>query len=116
MRNTIGNFPDYLWLDEAEIVDALIKAVLKRGLRISVHNGEEWAVKQSTDEAEIQREIAATDYTGLRLRNADKEYVGFFDLIHGNRAHVVSDFSDNHLCDEIWNEIQPVVEKWEAQV
>lgn len=115
-RNTIGSFPTYLWRDEAEIINALITACLKRGLKISVHDGTEWALKQSTDRAAIQKEVAATDETSFRIRDAEGEYAGFFWLIHGNRAHVVADHSDNEICNEIWDEIEPVTEYWEAQV
>ncbi|MCG7629041.1 hypothetical protein MHM88_14615 [Epibacterium sp. MM17-32] len=115
IRNNIGSFPTWLWRDEAEIINALITACLKRGFMISVFDGEEWAVKKSTKRAEIQKEVAATDETTFRVRDAEGEYVGFFWLIHGNRAHVVSDHTANEICEAIWEEIEPVIDHWEAQ-
>lgn len=113
VRNNIGHFPTYLWRDEAEIINALITAILKRDLTISVNDGVDWPVKLSTDRAAIQKEVAATDETTFEIRDAERARKGFFWLIHGNRAHVVSDYTNNELCNEIWNEIEPVVERHE---
>jgi hypothetical protein len=116
VRNNIGAFPSYLWNDEAQIINRIITEVLNRKCVISVHNGEEWSVKKSSDRKAIQKEVAATDITQFRVRDAEGQYAGWFMLIHGNRTDVLSDYSDNEFCEEIWQAIKPTVERLEANL
>lgn len=106
----MNHFPNHMRRDEADVADALLTAFFNRQLTVSIHDGEEWSVKKSTDRAELERETAATGVTGYRLRTADGEYAGFFTLIHGNGRDVIHDWSANELCEDIWNEVEPVTE------
>lgn len=104
----MNNFPDYLPLSEATIIDGVITAALNRNLTISVNDGVEWCLKKSTDRAKIQQAVAATDDTTFSFRDADDKYVGFMWFIHGNRADVISDYSDDEMLEAIWNEVEPL--------
>jgi hypothetical protein len=108
------NFPEWIHPAEAAIIDGLITAILNRGLTISVYDGEDYALKRSADRELIQKETAATYNTTYLLRTTDGVRVGFFWLVHGNHCDVIFDYSDGPTFDAIWNEIEPLVEKWEA--
>lgn len=101
------NFPEYMPQVEKLIVNRLISAVLKAGWTISVFDGEEWALKTSTNRAAIQAETAATDETTYRIRSASGEALGQIWLVHGNGTDVISDYTDNGDMDLL---IDPVME------
>jgi hypothetical protein len=89
---------------EAEIINRLITAILNHGYCISVYDGEEYALERSYNQAAIQEETSATDETTYRMYSREGDYKGFFWLIHGNGEDVISDHSDNFICEEIFNE------------
>jgi hypothetical protein len=95
----MANFPDYMNKTEAQIINRILSAALAHGGKVSVYDGEEWALKQSTDRAAIQAEVAATDMTTLRLRDAKGDTVGSVLLVHGNGADVICDYSDSPAMD-----------------
>lgn len=114
VRHNIGAFPSYMWKSEATIINRLISEILQRGLLISVYDGEEWAVKKSSDRAEIQRNTAATDETYFRVCKADDTTVGTITLIHGNWSEVISDHTDNETMGSIMKAIEPTVNRMEG--
>lgn len=63
-------YPKGIDQTELNIIDAMIRAALVEGISLGVFDGEEWAVRNSTDYQEITGEIAATDSTTLRLRDS----------------------------------------------
>ncbi|RWI47581.1 MAG: hypothetical protein EOR25_15635 [Mesorhizobium sp.] len=92
-------FPSYMRPAEQKIVGALIKKALALGYVVSVYDGEEWALKKSSDYEKITAEIAATDETQLIFREAvggDQDWLADArprqrrgrDLrLHGQRRH-----------------------------
>lgn len=87
---------------EREIIEAVLDAVVARGLIVSIHDGEEWALKASDDLPAIKAAIGATDETTLRFRDPSRfadggrvRTVGSVLLIHGNGCDVLSGWSDN---------------------
>ena len=62
----------------------LIGKALAAGLSVSVHDGEAWALKRSTDAAAILAALGSTDADSLRFRDAAGENVGFAYLVYGN--------------------------------
>lgn len=94
---------------------ALIDAILAKGAKISVNDGEEWTVKGSTDKGEVIRALFTTDSDIIRARDADNAVLGNFYLLYGNSgAEVIGDYSDNDFCNAIWEEIAPTLDKLEA--
>lgn len=100
------SFPDHIRKDEARIIEGVIDGVLKRGHNISVYDGEETSLINSTDKAAIQRETAATEITYFRIFSERKAIVGYFTFIHGNGCDVIHDHSENQLCNEIFGEVE----------
>jgi pimeloyl-CoA synthetase len=86
-------YPDHLDRNERKVIDRLIKDALAIGCTISVHDGEEFAIRSSDDYAAITAEVAATDETTLRVRDGDLHAAIF--LVHGNLpSEVISDMTD----------------------
>lgn len=101
---TTTSFASLAHLDHAEraIIAAVVTKALANGWAISVNDGEEWAVKTSTDAAAILSEIAATDMTTLVFRAVTEgaepkawPKVGAMSFVHGNGEDVIHDHSDN---------------------
>jgi len=88
-------------LDEQRIVGKLIREALDEDLTISVFDGEEWALKTSTDYEAITKEVAATDITELRFRDKNRKSVGWAMLVHGNGEDVISDYTDNETMNRL---------------
>ena len=95
---------------EEAIADALVTVCLSRRRKLSVYDGGEWVVKQSGDKAEIMAALNSTDEDLIKIQN-----VGWFHLVYGNDGYdVISDYSSNAICDEIWNTtIQPLADRME---
>ncbi len=94
---------------------ALIDAILAKGAKISVNDGEEWTVKGSTDKGEVIRALFTTDSDIIRARDADNAVLGNFYLLYGNSgAEVIGYYSDTDFCNAIWEEISPTLDKLEA--
>lgn len=87
---------------EALIAGSILDQAASRGLLVSVFDGEEWAVRLSSDRAALDAAIGATGETMLVLRDPDNlddrgnpGRVGSVVLIHGNGADVIHDYSDD---------------------
>jgi hypothetical protein len=89
-------FPDYLPAVEKKIIGELVRKALAMNYAVSVYDGEEWPLKQSSDYEAITAEVGATCTTELRFRKtSDRTRVGDVLLIHGNEEDVISDHTDN---------------------
>ena len=91
------SFPRHLSATEGRIISRLITKAISAGLSIEVEEGEEGEslCAPTQDTSMIEREIAATSITVLRLhRPTDGQLaqIGTVILIHGNEEDVVSDF------------------------
>lgn len=104
--------------DERRMCTALVDACLKRAYVISVSDGEDWPVKRSTDKAAIMAALFSTDEDVIVIRNAAGDKLGWFQLIYGNDGwDVVSDSSENEVCNAIWNEVlSPLSDKIEGEM
>ncbi|APH74134.1 hypothetical protein [Aquibium oceanicum] len=101
---------------EEAMADALVAACLARGYCLSVNDGGEWVVKRSTDKAQIMAALFSTDEDLIMVRRVDDvTKIGWFQLIYGNDGYdVISDYSANTICDEIWDTIlRPLSDKME---
>lgn len=96
-------YPKGIDQTELNIIDAMIRAALVEGISLGVFDGEEWAVRNSTDYQEITGEIAATDATTLRLRDSGGAKIGDIILIYGNGEDVIHDHTDNPITGRIVN-------------
>lgn len=90
-------------------VRKLVRNIISRGYSISVNDGEEWTVVHSRREEEIMGALGTTEIDYLRFRDdLDGKTMGTFMLVYGNDPEgeeVVSDHTDNRLCNTIWREV-----------
>ena len=96
-------------IGEEHYVRKLVRNILSRGLTISVNDGEDWTVVDSRIEATIMGALATTEIDYLRVKDElDYKTLGTFMLVYGNDPEgeeVVSDHTDNRLCNSIWREV-----------
>lgn len=97
-------FPKHAHTTEKRIITAILRRALKADYLVSVYDGEEWALKFSSDFEAITAEVHATDTTTLVFRdanNADKAKVGSVWLVHGNEDDVIANHSDNEAMEAL---------------
>ena len=93
----------------------LVQLLLSRGYLLSVHDGEEWACTQSSVEAQVLDAIGNTEIDSIKVRLANKEYIGTFILIWGNApdgTELVADHTDTPVMEEIWETWSQAQEQW----
>jgi hypothetical protein len=88
---------------EKRIANKLVRAALAKGYTICVYEGEDYALKRSKKEREIEAALGSTDSDTLILRNEAGERVGSVLLIWGNGEDVISDHTDNAAINELVN-------------
>ena len=114
-RNLTWSMDQYPPKWERPVLLALVKAILKRGYQISIYLEDEPMIEHSSDLAEVIKNLAAGDLDSLVIETDGGNSVGWFSLIYNNGSEhepmiVISDHSDNALCDEIYAEVEQEVE------
>lgn len=82
----------------------LVRNAIAKGYLVSVHDGEEWACKRSTDLATIMDALGNTDEDTIQLRCTDGTKVGSIYLVWGNAedgSELVADYTDNDAIGEL---------------
>lgn len=103
---------EYASETERRMADALIDAVLERGMTISVHDGGEWVLKRSTHRAEIRDALASTDNDTIKMRHTDGSSFGSVWLVWGNGIDLFADWSaSGELDDMVWDIINAQVDQ-----
>jgi hypothetical protein len=105
---SMDNYPP-TW--ERPVLLALVKAVLKRGHSVSIWMDDEPIIEGSVDLEEIIKSLAAGDQDELLIGDD----LGWFSLIYNNGSEdepmvVISDYSANELCEDIYREAEQEVE------
>lgn len=97
---------------EKRYASKLVKAILDEGLTVSVWESEAWAtddkgipVQRSTMYTRITQSLASTDSDYLYIFDGCKR-AGWFYLVYGNGEDLISDYSDNDLCNRIWEKLK----------
>ena len=100
---------------ERPVLTALIKAELEQGNTLSIHDGEEWVVKKSSELNLIRSQLGHTGEDVLRVRNDKGEALGSWSFIYNNGSEhdpmtVISDYgwtdgNEDHF-DKIWNKLE----------
>jgi len=86
---------------EKRIVRKIVKDALARNWTVTVHDGEEFPVRKSTDLKKIIAATFTTDQDTLIFRDADGNKVGDVALVYGNDGwDVVSDHTSSDVMDE----------------
>lgn len=118
---SMDNYPPK-W--ERPVLLALVKAILKRGYAVDIEMEDEQIITFSEDLEEIIKNLAAGDMDCLIVRRTDDVLgddgehfpnVGWFSLIYNNGSEhepmiVISDYTNNDVCDEIMREVEQEVE------
>ncbi len=94
---------------ERRIIGHAIRTILVQGLNIAVYDGEDFALKASTDADDIIGVIGDTDISIFNIHNSTGFLTGYIVFIHGNREDVLSDYS-------MGDEIEKIVARIEAEV
>lgn len=97
----------YASYGEAVKARRLVRIALAKGYAISVYDGEEWTVKQSTDRMTVLQALATTECDTLRFRK-DGEKLGSMLLIYGNAtdgSELIADYSANEAMETLYNEV-----------
>lgn len=109
-RNLTWSMDNYPPKWERPVLLALVKAILKRGYQISIYLEDEPMIEHSGDLDEIIKNLAAGDQDELLIDDH-----GWFSLIYDNGSEhepmiVISDYSANDVCNEIYREVIQEVE------
>jgi hypothetical protein len=84
---------------ELAVFNRLITACLAKGYFVSVHDGEEWAVKRSSDMSEIREAATAVEMVELVIRDMENNRkVGWISIIWGNApdgSELIADYTAN---------------------
>ncbi len=90
---------------EQGIAKKLIELSLAAGYTVSVFDGEETALKRSTDADAIMAALGSTDEDTLILRKPEQltkdTPIGSILLIWGNEHDLISDHTDNVATNEL---------------
>lgn len=81
---------------EISVVRTIVGSALAMGYTVSVYDGEEWAVKQSSDRTAIMAEVYTTDENTLAFQDQEGKSLGSVFLVYGNLAsEVMNDWTDS---------------------
>lgn len=89
--------------DERYVVQQIVNRALDKGYLLSVYDGEEYAIKDSTDAEEVMGQLGHCDAEWLGVWTPTGERrIGTIMLVYGNDAdEVVADWTDNTEILEI---------------
>lgn len=109
---------EYATAGERKVARALVNKMLESGYTISVNDGEEWTVKNSTSTTEVINALCTTGEDYVRARYKDGTVVGTFTLIWGNDpdgSELIADHTDNDAANELYRMVYRDTAKEEAQ-
>ena len=76
----------------------VIKYTIAQGHSISVHDGEEWAVRKSQNYQEIMEAVESVDIAEIRVRDKDGNVCGWAVIINGLAPdEEVADYSGAYM-------------------
>ncbi len=86
---------------EYEIALRLIDAGLAEGLVISVWEGEDHAIQNSTDRATLMGALASTDSDWVNFHDTGGDRVAAVLLIYGNGEDLISDYTVTDMSEKL---------------
>lgn len=85
----------------------LVDALLVKGCRLAIHDGEEWACRATTDRALILDAMLNTDSDIVRVRDVNGNKLGSFVLVYGNDpGETINDYTANPFCQSIVDQVE----------
>jgi len=111
----IPNIPEFANHAERLVLQSLVTEALALGHKVSVFEGEDYAVKHSTNFQEIVEGCASTGEDWIIIRDQDNKKLGAFYLIYDNSSddvamEVIADYSDNEFSDDLYNKVSDQIE------
>lgn len=95
-------------LGERRTVTRLLAAVLSRDYTVSVNDGEEWTVKNSSSSNEITAALATTNVNTLLIRS-NEGIIGRIYLVWGNDvdgSELIADYTDTLLIGQLVRHVE----------
>jgi hypothetical protein len=87
---------------EKQIAERIVDGALAAGYTVSVYDGEEWVLQQSSNPPDIVAAMYSTDTDTLRFYLPESgKAVGSIMLVCGNGEDVVADHSDLPAINEL---------------
>lgn len=88
---------------EKGVVRSIVSSAIAQGYSVSLHDGEEWAIKQATTVQQIMQGIMTTDCDKLLFRKIGQSVpCGSVFLVYGNSAsEVMNDWTDSTEMETI---------------
>lgn len=101
---------------EKKVIEAIIRAALEDGLKVSINDGEDFPVKRSRDFDQIMAGLGHCEEEAIMLRNNIGEtWVGTIYLVYGNDPdEVVSNYGWTTVYTGAEKRIEAIVKKGEA--
>ena len=111
----IPNIPEFADHSDRLVLQCLITEALALGHKVSVFEGEDYAVKRSTEFEDIIDGCASTGEDWIVIRDQDNKKLGTFYLIYGNcdedeTMGLIADHSDNDFSNELYNKVSDQIE------
>ena len=99
---------------ERRISFALIDTALADGNRVSVFDGEEWTVTNSSNKQLLRSALFTTDGDELVITDLANTRLGWFQLTYGNDGYdVIGDHTANKYCESVYDRLRPMIDKIE---
>lgn len=92
---------------EAIMASKLLAEIINRGFAVTIDNGVEISINNSTNRAKIMNKMGATDEDLLIIKNPNGKVAGWFRLIYGNDpCELINDHSGKSVCYEICERLE----------
>ena len=108
LAHNLAEYRNHTTLGERRAVTRLLAAAFTRGYTISVNDGEEWAVKNSSSSNEITAALATTGQDTLLIRS-NEGIIGRIYLVWGNDAdgsELIADYTDTLLIAQLVRHVE----------
>ena len=108
LAHNLAEYRSHTTLGERRVVTRLLAAAFSRGYTISVNDGEEWTVKNSSSSDEITAALATTGGDTLLIRS-DEGIIGRIYLVWGNDAdgsELIADYTDTLLIAQLVRHVE----------
>ena len=113
--NLITNLPEHCNMDDRVAAQCLINELLAADCTITINDGEEDCLEQSSDLTEILEAMSSTGEDVVIPFDKDGNDLGWFHLIYangseGNPMILISDLVANSFCESIYSKVAAQLE------
>jgi len=105
MTNAPTQHPTYASPIERRLARSLINNLIRRGLIVTVWEGEDYAIRNSRSASAILAAMSSTDMDYVSATNAEQDLAVSFMLVYGNDEDLIADTSTGPLAEEIFKQV-----------